>query len=119
MTTDNNTTEVEQQASPAQQVRNDWRVLMGRMSYKAIIENIPYLAFLALLCVLYISNNHKSVEVQREISRNTKTLEELHWKYGDVKAGLMRVKTETEIMKNAKEIGLEPAILPAYRISKN
>jgi cell division protein FtsL len=102
--------------TPAQRVRSDWRSLVEKVSYKAIVNNIPFLAFIALLCVLYISNSHRAIEMQREINAQNKTLKELRWKYMDTKSQLMYVKTETQVIKNAENIGLKPSLLPAYKI---
>ena len=103
--------------TPAQRVRNDWRSLVDKLSYKAIVNNIPFFGFIALLCVIYISNSHRSIEIQREMNKQNKALKELRWKYMDVKSQLMQVKTETQVMKNAEAIGLKPSLLPAYKIS--
>src|ERR1700744_2478376 len=103
--------------TPAQQVRHDWRSLVEKVSYKAIVNNIPFLAFLVVLCVLYISNSHRAIEMQREVSAKNKILKELRWKYMDMKSQLMYVKTETQVMKNAEKLGLKPSLMPAYKIT--
>ena len=103
--------------TPAQRVRNDWRSLVEKVSYKAIVNNIPYLAFVVILCVLYISNSHRALEMQRELNAQNKALKELRWKYMDVKSQLMYEKTETLVIRNAEGIGLKPSLLPAYKIS--
>ncbi len=105
--------------TPAQRVRNDWRSLVEKVSYKAIVNNIPYLAFVVLLCVLYISNSHRALEMQRELNAQHKVLKELRWKYMDTKSQLMYVKTETQVLKNAENLGLKPSLLPAYKIKQN
>ena len=102
--------------TPAQRVRNDWRSLVEKVSYKAIVNNIPYLAFVVLLCVLYISNSHRALEMQRELNAQHKVLKELRWKYMDTKSQLMYVKTETQVLRNAEKIGLKPSLMPAYKI---
>ncbi len=103
--------------TPAQRVKSDWRSLVEKVSYKAIVNNIPFLAFLVLLCVLYIANSQRAIEMQRELNARNKELKELRWKYVDVKSQLMYVKTETQVMKSAEKIGLRPALLPAYKIA--
>jgi len=102
--------------SPAQRVRSDWKSIAEKVSYRAIVTNIPFLAFIVLLCVLYISNSQRAIDMQRELNARNKELKELRWKYMDVKSQLMYVKTETQIMKNAEKLGLKPALLPAYNI---
>src|ERR1700679_2226927 len=103
--------------TPAQRVRSDWRSLVEKVSYKAIVNNIPFLAFIVVLCVLYISNSHRALEMQRELNVQHKTLQELRWKYMDTKSQLMYVKTETQVIKNAENIRLKPSLLPAYKIT--
>ena len=90
---------------------------MEKVSYKAIVNNIPFLAFVVLLCVLYISNSHRAIEMQREVNAKNKILKELRWKYMDMKSQLMYVKTETQVMKNAEKLGLKPSLMPAYKIA--
>jgi hypothetical protein len=103
--------------SPAQQVRSDWRALMSQLSYKAVINNITFLSFIALLCVVYISSSHRAVSLQRQISRSSDTLDELRWQYWAAKSKLIGAKKEDVIMRTADSIGLKPSILPAYKIS--
>jgi cell division protein FtsL len=103
-------------AAPAQRIRSDWRSLVEKVSYRAIVNNIPFLAFIVLLCVLYISNSQRAIDMQRELNARNKELKELRWKYMDVKSQLMSVKTETQVMKTAEQIGLKPSLLPAYKI---
>ncbi len=103
--------------TPAQRVKSDWRSLVEKVSYKAIVNNIPYLAFVVVLCVLYISNSHRALEMQRELNTQHKMLQELRWKYMDVKSQLMKEKTETQVIKNAEHIGLKPSLMPAYKIT--
>lgn len=103
--------------TPAQRVRNDWRSLAEKVSYKAIVNNIPYLAFVALLCVLYISNSHRALEMQQQLNTQHKALQELRWKYMDAKTQLMYVKAETQVIKSAEIIGLKPSLMPAYKIN--
>ena len=104
--------------TPAQRVKNDWRSLVEKASYNAIVNNIPFLAFIVFLCVVYISNSHRAIELQREINSQNKVLKELRWKHVDVKSQLMYVKTETQILKSAGNIGLKPSLMPAYKIKK-
>ena len=105
--------------TPAQRVRSDWRSLVDKVSYKAIVNNIPFLAYVVLLCVLYISNSHRAIEIQREINTRNDSLKEMRWKYLDMKSQLMYVKSETQVIKKAENIGLKPSLLPAYKITVN
>lgn len=101
---------------PVQNVRNDWKAMVGRVSYRGIVYNIPFLAFLVFLCVIYITNNQKTIEVQRVVNAKNAELKELRWKYMDIKSKLMTVGMETEVIKNASVLGLKPMMMPAYRL---
>ncbi len=105
--------------TPAQRVRSDWRTMVEKLSYKAIVNNLPFIGFLALLCVFYISNSHHAIEMQRDMNKQTKDLKELRWKYTDMKSQLLQSKKEGEIIVHASAIGLKPPTMPAYKIKSN
>lgn len=102
--------------TPAQRVRSDWRSLVEKVSYKAIVNNIPFLAFIVLLCVLYITNSQRAIDMQREWNVKNQELKELQWKYVDTKSQLMYTKSETQVMVNAGKLGLKPALMPAFKV---
>lgn len=116
MSTQNTHNVEEQEQQPAQRVRSDWKTLVDKLSYKAIVNNIPFLAFVALLAVLYINNSQRAVDMQRELNKENKVLKELRWKYMDVSSKLMYVKMESEVIKRASSLGMKPMSLPAYSI---
>jgi len=102
--------------APVQRIRSDWKMLLEKVSYKAIVNNIPFLAFIALLGVLYINNSEHAVEMQRELNNKNKVLKELRWKYMDINTQLMNARMESEVIKSAGRLGLKPMMLPAYKI---
>ena len=102
--------------TPAQRVRADWNALMKRLSYTRVITNIPYIAFLALLAVIYIANSHRAVELQREINKQQAVLKELRWRYMDTKTRLMNTGMESNVIQSGVALGLKPLTLPAYSI---
>lgn len=106
----------EQSQTPVQRISTDWRALVDKLSYRGIVGNVPYLAFVALLCVYYINSNKKAVEVQRELNEQNKVLKELRWEYMDVKSQMMYAQMETEVIKSAADIGLMPMTLPPFKI---
>lgn len=106
----------EMEGTPVQRVRADWNMLLEKLSQKAIVKNVPYLAFVVLLCVLYIGNTQSAIETQRELSKQNKVLKELRWEYMDAKSQLMYVQMESQVIKKASDVGLAPLQLPAYRV---
>jgi len=97
--------------------RLDWRSLLDLISYKGIVNNVPFLAFVVLLCVFYIANNHAAVETQRELDKQQRLLKELDWRNKDVKSKLMNVGMEAEVIRRAAVLGIKPLMLPAYKIT--
>jgi cell division protein FtsL len=95
---------------------NSWRDAVDRISYQGLVRNTPYLIFLALLCVLYITNTNKAVFLNREINKKTKELKELKWRYMDVQSRLMYQTSETQLMQKAQQIGLKPLDKPPFEI---
>jgi len=102
--------------TPAQQVKADWRRLLERMSYRSVVGNLPFVAYIALLGVVYISTNQSVVDTQRELEEKQRVLKELRWKYMDSKSKLMAVSTEADVIRRASALGLKPLVLPAYQI---
>jgi hypothetical protein len=102
--------------TPNERIRNDWKALLDKVSYRGIVNNIPFLAFLALICVLYINNSQRAVSMQREINTQNKKLKELRWKYMDIKSQLMNAGMESEMIRSAAGLGLKPLALPPYTI---
>lgn len=102
--------------TPAQRIRADWKALVGKVTYRAMISNIPYVAFVALLCIIYIANNHRAVETQRELNKQQQVLKELRWRHMDIKTRLMNAGMETEMIRRGELMGLKPLMLPAYSI---
>ena len=108
--------EQEEQLTPAQNVSSDWKALVDKVSYRGIVNTVPDMAFLVLLCVLYITNNQRTIETQRVLNRKNDQLKELRWKYMDIKSQIMNAGMETQVIRNAAAQGLKPIMLPAYKI---
>ena len=103
--------------TPAQRIRSDWKALAARVSYRTMAGSVPFLAYVALLCVIYIANGHRAVEMQRQLNNAGDTLKELRWKYTDIQTKLMNAGTETDILRRGAAIGLQPLTLPAYSMT--
>jgi hypothetical protein len=103
--------------TPVQRIRADLRALRERISYGLLLKNIPYVAFLALLAVIYIANGHRAVETQRQVNKQQQVLKELRWRYMDAKTRLMNATMESKMIVSGASIGLKPLTLPAYSIT--
>jgi hypothetical protein len=94
----------------------DWRKVLDRISYKGIVGNVPYLAFVVLLGVFYIANNNEAIETQRELDKQQKILKELKWRNMDAQSKLMNAGMEAEIIRRGNFIGMRPLMMPPYKI---
>ncbi len=102
--------------TPAQRIRADWRALVAKLSYRGIVNNIPFFAFVALLGVVYISSNGSAIDTLRTIEKRQQELKELRWRYMDAKTRLMATGVEADVIRRASAIGLKPLMLPAYKV---
>jgi hypothetical protein len=93
-----------------------WKDIVDRISYQGIVRNMPYLMFLTVLCILYITNNNRAISLTRSINAKSKELKELHWRYLDVQSRLMYQTSETQLIPKAATIGLKPLDKPAFEI---
>ena len=93
-----------------------WKDIVERISYQGIVRNMPYLMFLTLLCILYITNNNRAISLTRSINTKSKELKELHWRYLDIQSRLMYQTSETQLIPKAATIGLKPLDKPAFEI---
>lgn len=94
----------------------NWRSVVDRISYKGIVKNVPYLAFIILLGVFYIANSNTAIETQRELDKQKIILKELNWRNMDAQSKLMNAGMEAEVIRKGAVIGMKPLMMPAYKI---
>jgi hypothetical protein len=85
----------------AQTIRN-W--LKGQW----IVQHVPFVLFLALLALLYIANGHYTDSTERSIAKKQKALKQLQYQYKTQAAELMFRSNESELVKAAAALGLQP-----------
>lgn len=107
---------VDKKNSIPQPKKGSWMEIVDRISYKGIVKNMPYLMFLTVLCILYITNNNRAISLTRSINEKTKELKELRWKYMDLQSRLMFETSETQMINKTSAIGLKPLEKPAFEI---
>jgi hypothetical protein len=97
-------------------VKGSWREIIDRISYKGIVKNMPYLMFLTVLCILYITNNNRAISLTRSINDKSKELKELRWKYMDIQSRLMYQTSETQMINRSAALGLKPLDRPSFEV---
>lgn len=93
----------------AREARREWRRLL---SYRWIVQNIPYFLFLSVLAVIYIYNGHYADKTIREINKVSRELKELHYEYKTVKSEVMFRSKQSELARVVDSFGLKELVAP-------
>lgn len=86
------------------------------LNYQAVVKQVPYLLFLALLAVVYIYNGHNADKLVRRTSKAARELKDLQSEYKSVTGDVLLRSRQSELVEAVKPLGLqelttEPAIL--------
>lgn len=87
-----------------------------RLSTYLVARNLPFIAFLAFLGLLYISNRHLAENTVRRIDHLSRDVKELGWDFKSLNAELMKLTTQTEIAKRADTLGLRERTEPPIKL---
>ena len=102
--------------SAFQRVKRDLRSLLNRITYKRLIYNVPFLAYLAFLGMLYITNSNRAVQTQQELNRQAVLLKELRWRHIDAQNRLLNAGKEEDMIRRVQPLALQPLMLPPYSL---
>ncbi len=83
------------------------------------LRNIPFLFFLALLAILYISGNYMIEENTRKINKLQKTVNEARFEYITQKANLLTMSRLSKISKKLEAMGIKENMEPVKTITIN
>lgn len=82
------------------------------LNYRAVVSQIPFFLFLALLAVLYIYNGHLADKTIREISRSSTELKELKYEFKSVKGDVLDRTKQSELIEAVQPLGLKELTIP-------
>lgn len=101
-----------------EETRNFLRSIFApkQLSMYLVTKNLPFIAFLAFLGLLYISNRHLAERTVRQIDRLGREVKELSWDYKSLSAELMKLTTQSEIAKRADTLGLKERTQPPIKL---
>ena len=77
------------------------------VSEKIILNNIGYIAFLALLAAFYIANRYDAERITRETTRLQDEIKDLRTESLSISADLMSIRRQSKIYSMIKEKGLD------------
>jgi hypothetical protein len=86
------------------------------LSRESVVRSVPYILYVAMLGLIYISNTYDAEKTVKEIERTKLQLKELRYQYITAKSNLMFYGKQTEIAKRAVKYGLKETIIPPYKI---
>ncbi|MGV3530467.1 MAG: FtsL-like putative cell division protein [Flavisolibacter sp.] len=91
----------------------NWKRLLN---YQAVVKQVPFFLFMAMLAVVYIYNGHTADKLVRNIQRSTRELKDLRNEFKSVKGEALLRSRQSEIRETVRSIGLvelttEPGIL--------
>lgn len=78
---------------------------------------IPYVLFLALLAMIYISNIYKTEDNQRKINRLQKEVDELKLEHVTTEIRILSNSQRSTVINKVRELGLQEPEEPPYQIS--
>lgn len=77
---------------------------------EVIIKNLSFLVFLSLLVVIYITNSHYQLQLERKIDYKQRDLKTLRWEYMSIKSSVMYSSKQSEVERAVGDLGLKPLV---------
>ena len=86
------------------------------LNYQAVVKQVPYMLFLALLAVVYIYNGHNADKLAWQTSKAARELKDLQSEYKSVTGDVLLSSRQSELVEAVKPLGLqelttEPTVL--------
>ena len=79
-------------------------------------QTIPFLLFLALLAMLFITNNYMIENKMRNINRLQKEVNEYRYKFITIKSDLMTLSRQSKLSKKLENMGIKENTEPVKTI---
>ncbi|MBW4891284.1 hypothetical protein KXQ82_16270 [Mucilaginibacter sp. HMF5004] len=89
----------------------------GFITTEAATRALPFILYLALLCMIYIANMHLADKNIRQIEKIGKEVKELNWDYKTTKADLAFKSTLSEVEKRADTLGVKVSLDPPQKLT--
>ncbi|GAA4922379.1 FtsL-like putative cell division protein [Mucilaginibacter defluvii] len=89
----------------------------GFVTTEEATRALPFILYVAFLCMLYIANRHLAERNLRDIDKISKEVKELTWDYKSAKAELAYKSTLTEVAKRTDTIGIKQSLEPPQKIT--
>ncbi|MFA8435602.1 MAG: FtsL-like putative cell division protein [Marinifilaceae bacterium] len=84
----------------------------------AVVQQLPFVLFLVILAIFYISNRYRSERVYREMVTLEKELKELRFESITTASDLMNMSKQSEVARRVRRegLGLQESVDPPVKI---
>ncbi|RCH54320.1 hypothetical protein DJ568_13595 [Mucilaginibacter hurinus] len=89
----------------------------GFVTTEEATNALPFVLYVAFLCMLYIANRHMAEKNLREIDKVSKEVKELTWDFKSAKAELAYKSTISEVAKRTDTLGIHQPVAPPLKIT--
>ena len=86
------------------------------LSKQTVTDNVPFLLYLAILVMMYISNTYSTERMYKQIEKTKTELKELRFEYITSRSALMFSSRLSELNKMAQAMGLKETVIPPAKI---
>ena len=93
--------------------------IFGVVSRNQVVNAMPFILFITVLLMVYISNGYYAEGLIREIDQTKKELKEKRAEYITTMSRLMYVSNQSEVAKMLSGFGVKESTEPPYRIINN
>ena len=83
---------------------------------KEFVTLLPYIFFLTILTLIYITNSYYAEKTVREIDKTNNELKELNSEYISIKSELMFKSKPSEVSKMVLGTGIKESVVPPTKI---
>ncbi|RYY34193.1 MAG: hypothetical protein EOP46_14230 [Sphingobacteriaceae bacterium] len=88
----------------------------GFVTTEEATNALPFVLFVAFLCMLYIANRHLAEKTLRDIEKTSTEVKELTWDYKSAKAELAYRSTLTKVSESTDTLGIHASVEPPQKI---
>lgn len=79
-------------------------------------KQFPFMVYITLLLMILITNTYVAEERNREIAKTTKTLNDLHVEYIQLKSAIMQASKQSVLARRLEKYGIKETYEPLKRI---
>lgn len=86
------------------------------LTREIVIRLLPFILFITILGLIYISNSYYAQKTIKEIDKGTSEMKELQYEYITSKSVLMFYSSQSEVAKRLRETAVKESVEPPQKI---